>query len=84
MRLLTAWYMHRFVAQEAEARRRESEAASSSASLDISGEEAYLRRAQMSGMSAPDSAQGDAQGAAKGDGMTFAQRMMNKMGWKEV
>lgn len=73
------------LSQEAEARRRESEAATASASLDISGEEAYLRRAAMSGVAPDAAAQGDAAAApSRPGGMSLAERMMKNMGWKEV
>ena len=79
--------------QEVEARRRESEAlanAGSAEALDMTGEEAYARRARMSGFSAapgPDNgaeaSSSGRQGGSGGGGLTMAQRMMQKMGWKE-
>uniref|UniRef100_A0A061R517 Splicing factor 45 n=1 Tax=Tetraselmis sp. GSL018 TaxID=582737 RepID=A0A061R517_9CHLO len=54
--------------------------------LKISGEEAFLRRGRI-GRAGPDPAEGGAMAppnppAAEGGGMTAAQRMMEKMGWK--
>ena len=79
-------------AVERETREQESRASS----LSISGEEAWRRRAVLSGVppkspSPPSTADGFAIGKSGSDGlgvgaggqMTAAQRMMAKMGWKE-
>jgi splicing factor 45 len=86
--------------REREAREREErEYKSRASSLNISGEEAWKRRAAMSGGAAaaaqrtPSSPNGDGfaigssssagLGVGAGGQMTAAQRMMAKMGWKE-
>ncbi|XP_031505495.1 DNA-damage-repair/toleration protein DRT111, chloroplastic [Nymphaea colorata] len=83
--------------REAMEREKEREYESRSASLNISGEEAWKRRAAISGLPAaprsPSPTNGDGftigksstagLGVGAGGQMTAAQKMMAKMGWKE-
>ena len=53
------------------------------ANLKVSGEEAYQRRARLSGRPAGSGPGEDPSSNTGGGGAAFAQRMMEKMGWKE-